>query len=320
MKSQRRLPAVEAAALLVAVSARRVEAQVTTGWMAGTVRDTSAGVLPGATITVRGPALQRASLTATVTEDGTYRVALVPPGVYQVTVELDGFKPQTRENVLVALNRQTTLDFALAVAGLAEWVQVTAEAPLVEVSRSDINAEVSNRTIEALPLNGRNYEAEFGRAQGGVANIITRSGTNDPSGRAFWFMRNDRLDSSNVANQAPPKLNRDQWGGTLGGPVKRDKGYVFGSFEKLNETRGTNFDLSAIPAFVAGGLATPGGIENFGIGPETSGFTGFGKAFHLFNRANVAMAARSPARSSAPPATFLPGREVQIGLRYLFGR
>src|SRR5436309_2196509 len=118
------------------------------------------------------------------------------------------------------------------------------------------------------------YEAEFGRAQGGVANIVTRSGGNDWQGSAFTFARNDAFDSSNVPGQDPPKLERYQWGGTLSGPLKRDRAYVLGSFEVLDETRGVNIDQSKIPAFVKSGLATPGGKEDFGIGPATHGWTG----------------------------------------------
>src|SRR5581483_5338566 len=230
------------AALMLAMPAA---AQVT-GSIAGTVRDSSGAVLPGATVTVKGPSLQRESASVTTTGDGTYRIPLVPPGIYEVTVELSGFNAQTRRNIEVALNQQTTLDFALPVAGVAESVVVAAEAPLIEVSRSDVGSTVQQRTIDALPLNGRNftdlialvpgakpdpnltsggdieifgeragavsylvdgaenndpvnggnalrytqdsikefevittgYEAEFGRAQGGVANIVTRSGTN----------------------------------------------------------------------------------------------------------------------------------------------
>ena len=95
------------------------------------------------------------------------------------------------------------------------------------------------------------YEAQYGRAQGGVTNIVTRSGTNELRASAFLFGRNDSLDSSNVDNQDAPKLERYQWGGSFGGPVKRDKAFFFGAFEKLDETRGVNLDRSKIPAFVA---------------------------------------------------------------------
>ncbi|HET7619801.1 MAG TPA: TonB-dependent receptor [Vicinamibacterales bacterium] len=336
--------------LLLLWTAAPSRAQVT-GSIAGTIKDASNAVLPGVTVTVTGPALQRESATAVSATDGTYRIPLVPPGVYEVHFELAGFAPIARTDVEVAINRQTTLDVSMAVAGVSESVQVSGTVPLVEVARSDMTSRVTSRTIDALPLNGRNfvdlvalapgarpvpegqqganvsifgergtavsflvdgaenndplqggaalrytqdsvrefevvttgYEAEFGRAQGGVVNVITRSGTNAVDGRAFWFRRDDAMDSSNVPaqegqpKQDAPKLGRDQWGGTLGGPIKRDKAFFFGSFERLDETRGVNIDQSAIPAFLRNGLATPGGTEDFGIGPETGAYTLVGK-------------------------------------------
>src|SRR4051812_24068375 len=338
-------------------------AQVT-GAIAGTVRDSSGGVLPGATVTVKGPALQRERVTATTSADGTYRIALVPPGTYTVETSLSGFSAQTREGVGVAVNQQTTLDFALGVGALAESIDVAAEAPLIQVARSDVTNVVTQTTIDALPLNGRNftdlinlvpgakpspnaetggtvaifgeragavsylvdgaenndpinggallrftqdaikefevittgYEAEFGRAQGGVAHIVTRSGTNSLAGRGFWFTRNDSLDASNIPDPSPvpagfvkpepPKLDRQQWGGTLGGPIARNKAFFFGSFEQLNETRGVNFDLSLIPAFVQSGIATPGHVEDFGVAPKRDGFTGLLKGDVNLNQNN----------------------------------
>ena len=340
----RRVLTMVSACLATLVLAATAAAQ-TTGSVAGVIRDTSGAVLPGVTVTLTGRALQRENTSTVTGSDGAYRIPLLPPGVYEVAAELSGFAPQRRSNIEVALNQTTTLDFQMTVAGVAETVQVTSDIPLVDVARSDVTNRVSNQTIEALPLNGRDfvdliglvpgakpepsggqnadvqifgeragaisflvdgaenndpitggpqvrftqdsiqefevmttgYEAEFGRAQGGVANIITRSGTNDLNGRAFWFVRNDRLDASNVPDQEPPALNRDQWGGTLGGPIVRDRAFFFGSFEKLDEQRGVNIDQSRIPAFVRSGLATPGGAEDFAIQPETDGLTGLGK-------------------------------------------
>ena len=342
-----------AVVLTLAITPRAAQAQIT-GSIAGTVHDTSGAVLPGATVTVRGPSLQRESVSAVSGPGGTYRVSLIPPGYYEVTVALQGFSPQARKQVEVAINQQTTLNFALAVGGLAEAVEVQAEIPLVEVERSAVSSRVSQKTIDALPLNGRNfvdlitlvpgalpvpagqegadvsifgergaalsflvdgaenndplnggpavrytqdsirefevittgYEAEFGRAQGGVANIVTRSGSNDWQGSAFTFLRDDSLDTSNVEGQDPPRLERYQWGATLSGPIKRDRAYVFGSFEVLDETRGVNIDRSRIPAFVVSGLATPGGNEDFGIGPGTDGLTGMLKLDLTLNDSN----------------------------------
>jgi outer membrane receptor protein involved in Fe transport len=344
---------VFAAWLLLGVSASLVMAQVT-GSIAGTIRDESGAVLPGVTVTLTGPSLQRESVVVTSAADGTYRIPLVPPGTYRVAMTLSGFTAHQRDAVGVAVNQQTTVDVTLGVGALAETIQVSGDAPLIQVARADVTNIVTQATIDALPLNGRNYtdllalvagakpnpdpsgsniaifgeragavsylvdgaenndpvnggallrftqdaikefevittgyEAEFGRAQGGIANIVTRSGTDALTGRGFWFVRNDKLDSSNIPDPsplpagyvapAPPKLDRHQWGGTLGGPIVKDKAFFFGSFEKLNETRGVNFDLTKIPAFVRSGIATPSGVENFGVAPTRDGFTGLFK-------------------------------------------
>jgi hypothetical protein len=351
----RTVHALAALFLLAAALHPRTAAAQVTGAVAGVVRDSSGAVLPGATVTLRGPALQRESLTAVTNAEGAYRLQLVPPGAYDITVELAGFTTQARRTVGVALNQVTTLDFTMSVGGVSESVQVSADAPLVQVTRSAVTDTVTQRTIDALPLNGRNftdlialvpgakpdpnlstganveifgeragavsylvdgaenndpvnggallrftqdsikefevistgYEAEFGRAQGGVANIVTRSGSDDWTGRGFLFTRNDRLDSSNIPDPSPlpagyvkpkpPTLERYQWGATAGGPIARDKAFFFGSFEKLNETRGINIDQSKIPGFVLSGLATPSHAENFGIAPKSDGFTGLFK-------------------------------------------
>jgi outer membrane receptor protein involved in Fe transport len=129
-------------------------------------------------------------------------------------------------------------------------------------------------SIQEFEVITTGYEAQYGRAQGGVTNIVTRSGSNDWKASAFLFGRNDSLDSSNVDAQEAPKLERYQWGGTLGGPLRRDKAFFFGAFEKLDETRGVNIDRAKIPAFVASGAATPGGREDFSIAPKTDRWNG----------------------------------------------
>jgi len=141
-------------------------------------------------------------------------------------------------------------------------------------------------SIREFEVISTGYEAEFGRAQGGVVNIVTRSGTNDISGRGFWFRRDDALDASNVPDQDPPKLGRNQWGGTAGGPVKRDRAYFFGSFERLDETRGVNLNRAVIPAWVQSGVATPSGTEDFSLGPETGAYTLVGKVDYNLNDSN----------------------------------
>ncbi len=136
-------------------------------------------------------------------------------------------------------------------------------------------------SIQEFQVITTGYEAEFGKAQGGVVNVITRSGTNAWKGSAFYFLRDDSFDSSNVPDQEVPKLERDQWGLSAGGPIAKDRAFFFASAEKLDEARGRNIDRSRIPDFVQRGLATPQGVEDFSLGPELDGLALLGKVDFL---------------------------------------
>jgi hypothetical protein len=97
--------------------------------------------------------------------NGAYRVALIPPGVYDVSVELQ-VRRQTRKNVEVAINQQTTLDFSMAVGGRSEMVVVEAEIPLVEVSAPPSRPRVAadDRRAAAQRRNTWTHLARAGRA------------------------------------------------------------------------------------------------------------------------------------------------------------
>ncbi|MDQ3805577.1 MAG: TonB-dependent receptor, partial [Acidobacteriota bacterium] len=74
--------------------------------------------------------------------------------------------------------------------------------------------------------------AEFGRASGGVVNVVTKSGTNDFSGRVYGFLRNQRLDARNPLAPRKDPLTQAQYGASLGGPVRRDRTFFFANFEQ----------------------------------------------------------------------------------------
>src|SRR2546428_7222997 len=80
--------------------------------------------------------------------------------------------------------------------------------------------------------------AEYGRAGGGVFNVVTKSGTNLFSGSAFEFLRDDRLDKKNYFDDEKPNFRRNQFGGSFGGPVAKNKTFFFGSYEGLREHKG----------------------------------------------------------------------------------
>src|SRR5205807_7462115 len=82
-----------------------------------------------------------------------------------------------------------------------------------------------------------NYTAEYGRNAGFVANVITKSGANYFHGNAYEFNRNSALAANTFDNNAHnlrrPGFNRNQFGGTVGGPIKHDRFFFFGSFEPV---------------------------------------------------------------------------------------
>ena len=77
--------------------------------------------------------------------------------------------------------------------------------------------------------------AEFGRTAGGVINVITKSGTNDVHGSAFYFQRLEALTANTSDGKPLEGFNRKQYGGTIGGPIKKDKAFYFFAFEGIRE-------------------------------------------------------------------------------------
>jgi hypothetical protein len=95
--------------------------------------------------------------------------------------------------------------------------------------------------VEAIRLEQNGYSAEFGRNAGAVVNVTTKSGTNTTHGTAWQYFRNDNLDARNYfasADVPKPPLIRNQFGGTLGGPVKSNKTFFFAGFEILRQKTG----------------------------------------------------------------------------------
>jgi hypothetical protein len=92
--------------------------------------------------------------------------------------------------------------------------------------------------VKEFSVQTHGYSAEFGRAAGGIVSIVTRSGTNQWRGGVFEFHRDSALDSRNYFDVGtPPGFRRDQFGGSLGGPLKRRSLFVFADLEGLSEQR-----------------------------------------------------------------------------------
>ncbi|MDX1983381.1 MAG: TonB-dependent receptor [Bryobacteraceae bacterium] len=101
--------------------------------------------------------------------------------------------------------------------------------------------------LEEFSILTNNYSAEYGRNAGGVINAITKSGSNQFRGSLYEFLRNDKFDARNFFSLVQPKLRRNQFGGSVGGPVIKDRTFFFFSYEGLRERRATTTSNLVVP-------------------------------------------------------------------------
>jgi Carboxypeptidase regulatory-like domain/TonB dependent receptor-like, beta-barrel len=131
-------------------------AQSSTATLNGTVSDENGAVVAGATVTLTNTATGQ-SRTAASNSAGFYTFPQVKPDRYKLKVERQGFAPMVREEVLLQVGDTVVLDLTLKVGGVGETVTVMGNAaPLLETGSSSLGEVVNSRTIESLPLNGRN--------------------------------------------------------------------------------------------------------------------------------------------------------------------
>jgi len=305
--------------------ASRADAQISGATLSGTVTDQSGGVVPQATILIKNVAtgITRSNTTSAA---GFYSAPNLLPGIYEVKAEAQGFTSKIQMSVNLTVGEQQVLNFTLQVGQMSQTVEVSTEAPNVDLASSTISAVVSSTTVRELPLNGRswtdlatlqpgvssiqtqpdftagpdrgkrgfgnqltidgarpqqnnyrldgismndydnsapgsvlggdlgvdaiqefsvltsNYSADYGRTSGGVVNAITRSGTNQFHGSVYEFLRNDALDAANFFENASglkkASFRQNQFGVAAGGPIKKDKLFVFGDYEGLRYSKG----------------------------------------------------------------------------------
>jgi len=313
--------------------------QTTTGRILGTVTDPSGAALPRATVTILD--VQRGSTrTLSTDEAGVYLAPDLIPGTYKIRAEAKGFKSIERLNLELEVAKDLRIDFALPPGQVSETIVVNEEVPLLDTTSSTLGGTLSNRQINDLPLNGRNYEnllqlrpgvtrypgggfsttstnglraedngyiidglfnsepysgqgiingagiagdsatilpidsiqefnlqenpsAEYGWKPGAVVNVGLKSGTNGLHGTAFIFGRDGAMDARNYFNcannpcavgQSPsPKNPRtlEQFGGSVGGPIIKDKAFFFGAYEGQRYDVGNQFGGVTSPSMVS---------------------------------------------------------------------
>lgn len=97
--------------------------------------------------------------------------------------------------------------------------------------RTRISSNISQDAVQEFQVQASGYSAEFGRAAGGVINTVTRSGGNSVHGSGYWFFRNRTLNARDRYSAVNPPEYRHQAGGSIGGPIKKDKLFYFGNYE-----------------------------------------------------------------------------------------
>lgn len=161
MKMALRMMMLVAAFCAVATSAT---AQIDQGRLTGTIKDAQSGVLPGVTVTAKSPAL--IGTRSVVSEsDGTYSIASLPSGPYELTFELSGFQVFKRGNIVLGLGQILTIDGQLQVATLQESVTVTGVSPVVDMQSSKVGTDFTADKLVGVPT-ATDVWAVLGQASG----------------------------------------------------------------------------------------------------------------------------------------------------------
>src|SRR3954470_7857924 len=128
--------------------------------------------------------------------------------------------------------------------------------------------QASLENVQEFRVESNNYPAEYGTGTGGQISVVTKSGGNAFHGAMFEYFRSDKLDAPNyfdkqrstdgsvIADLGKSKLQQNQFGGSIGGPIARDRAFFFGSYEGYRLDAGSNF-IEAVPSAAAWATAVP---------------------------------------------------------------
>jgi hypothetical protein len=130
---------------------------------------------------------------------------------------------------------------------------------------SVLGGDLGVDAIQEFSVVTSNAQADYGRSSGGIINAITRSGTNAVHGSAYEFIRNSALDARNPFDFNPvngqpaiPPFKRNQFGGTVGGPIQKDKMFIFGDYEGLRQSLGNTQNVVVLSPNARAGILANG--------------------------------------------------------------
>ena len=162
------------------------------------------------------------------------QLALLQPGVNLNSSQqtADNSRAQRGNGLSISISGGRPTDNAFRIDGLV--VNDYANAG----PGSSLRVNMGVDAIREFSVLTNNYSAEYGRGSGGIVNAITKSGTNQIHGSAYYFHRNSALDARNFFDlQVIPPFRRHQYGGAVGGPIRKDKTFFFGNYESLHEIK-----------------------------------------------------------------------------------
>src|SRR5262249_29692549 len=153
-------------ALVLGVATALAQSRSSSADLTGTVSDPSKSPVPGATVTATNIAIGLAR-SATSDSNGVYRIPLLPPGEYEVKIQINGFNTQIKKGITLTVGEIYPLNFEMSRGGTIDSVSINIEQPLIEPERTHQASTITQKPINNLPINGRNF-LDFARLTPGV--------------------------------------------------------------------------------------------------------------------------------------------------------
>jgi len=163
-------------------------------------------------------------------------------------------------------------------------------------------------SVEEFRVLTNSFDAEYGRNSGSVVNVVTKSGSNALHGNVYEFLRNKSLNSKGYFDTSKPAFVQNQFGGTIGGPIRKDRTFFFGSYEARRVRQGRSGDTVAVPD-------TLERAGDFSGGPTFQGLIGDQFVADVLNNRPGCSAAITAAGGTAPAsgvdyASIFPGNVI----------
>jgi len=140
---------------LLGVGFAHAQQNVTGAALSGTIEDANGAILKGAAVTIKNLETNQSQSTVTG-ENGRFRFSYLPVGNYEVRAEADGFNPAS-QNLTVTVGQALEITLDLKIKSVSAQVDVTSDAPIIELNRTQVTETILPKDVEDLPLNGRNY-------------------------------------------------------------------------------------------------------------------------------------------------------------------